>query len=58
MRQLPGQVYSIKVLHSVQSIRATYHVEMFTFLRFGFQVFYCMDLERLHVAQDALRPWF
>ena len=27
---------------------------MFTFLRFGFQVLYCLDLELLHVAQDAL----
>ena len=25
------------------SVRATYRLEMFTFFRFGFQVFYCLD---------------
>jgi hypothetical protein len=48
----------MKVLDSVLSIRATYDIETFTFFRFGFLVCYCLDLERLHVAQDALRPWF
>ena len=51
---------SMKAFDSVRkSIRATYYgLEMFTFLRFSFQVVYRLDLELLHVARDALRPCF
>jgi len=37
----------------VQSICATYHLEMFTFLRFSYQVFYCLDLD---VASHDVDP--
>jgi hypothetical protein len=38
----------MKALDSLLSIRANYHLEMFTFLQFGFQVFYYLVLERSH----------
>ena len=50
-------IYESACLSKLEYTRFGHHLEVFTFLRFGFQVFYCLDLERLHVAQDALRPW-
>jgi hypothetical protein len=48
----------MKALDSVQSIRATYLLEMLTFLQFGFQVF-ChrtTPLPRMSTSVAALQP--
>jgi len=49
--------HSIKALPSILSICATSCTEYFPCLGNVFQSFYALDVELLHVAQQALCPW-